>query len=210
MISVSIEELAVNRLRETFHQWVSVLRFPVSEGDLGAKLPYLTPAEERASAVPAPERAAAAKQVWAEVDDQVQNAVSKYAKELNSKLAEQLQKERRSAERHQKTLFEERKEALARQLSRDLNSKRKELEELQTQLLEMTLFSEIDKSIRLAEDRIKEAMEAERTQLQEALHFLESENARMIEHVIPGRYEMVDRVLVYPVSVEIRLAEVHP
>lgn len=210
VISVCVEELAVNRLRETFHQWVSVLRFPVKDGDLAPKLEYITPAEERNSAVPAPERASDAKAIWAEIEDQVQAAIRKYARDLNAKLTDQLQKERKKAERHQTILIEERKEALARQLSRDLSSKRKELEELQAQLQAMTLFSEIDDSIKLEEDRVKEAMEAERSQLQEAVKFLESEHKRMMEHVIPGRYDLVDAALVYPISVEIRLAEVRP
>jgi hypothetical protein len=210
VISVCVEELAVNRLRETFHQWVSVLRYPVKDGDLGSKLEYTTPAVERNSANPAPERASDAKAIWADVEDQVQASIRKYAKDLNAKLTDQLQKERRKAERHQTTLIEERKEALARQLSRDLSSKRKELEELQAQLQAMTLFSEMDVSIKLEEDRVKEAMEAERSQLQEAVTFLESEHKRMMEHVIPGRYDLVDAALVYPISVEIRLAEVLP
>jgi len=72
----------------------------------------------------------------------------------------------------------------------------------------MTLFSEIDESIRIEEERVKEAIEAERSRLREAIQFLESEHERMMEHVIPSRYELVDSALVYPVSVEIRLAEV--
>lgn len=208
VISVCVEELAVNKLKETFHQWVNVLRFPVKDGELGSKLEFITPAEERNSAIPAPERAADAKTVWAEIEDDVQSAIRKYAKDLNSKLVEQLRKERKKAERHQTTLIEERKEALAKQLSRDLGAKRKELEELQAQLQTMTLFSEIDESIRIEEERVKEAIEAERSRLREAIQFLESEHERMMEHVIPSRYDLVDSALVYPVSVEIRLAEV--
>jgi len=180
----------------------------VKDGDLGSKLEYLTPAEEQISAITAPQRAAEAKKIWAEVEDQVQVAIRKYARDLNAKLADQLHKERRKAERHQTTLIDERKEALARQLSRDLSSKRKELEELQAQLQAMTLFSEMDVSIKLEEDRVREAIEAERAQLQDTLRFLESEHKRMMEHVIPGRYDLIDAALVYPISVEIRLAEV--
>jgi SNF2 family DNA or RNA helicase len=208
IVSVCVEELAINQLRETFHQWVTVLRFPVSNGDLGKLLPYITPAEERSSAKIAPDRVAEAKAIWAEIENELQGAVRKYSKDLNAKLSDQLQREKKKAEKHQLSLIEERKEALARQMGRDISAKRRELEELQAQINDLSLFTDVDDSRKIDEARIKEAMESEQSRLFEAVAFLESEHARMMEHVIPGRYALVDAALVYPVSVEIRLPEV--
>ena len=41
LVLITVEELAVNNLRETFLQWVRTLRFPVKSGKLGAALPHV-------------------------------------------------------------------------------------------------------------------------------------------------------------------------
>lgn len=210
LVSVCVEELGVNDLRETFHQWVSVLRFPVVNGELGKRLPYATPAQERAGAKHAPDRANEAQGIWAHVGDQVGEAVKVYARELNKKLADQLGRDRAAATKHQKKLYNERSEALRKQLARDLASKRRELEELEAMKNEANLFSGLEDPTDLREDRIRDAMESERARLRETLDFLSKENSRMMEQLIPKRYALADAVLVYPVTVEIRLPEGRP
>ena len=50
VVLISIEELGVNELRETFHRWVRTLALPVRDGELGAPLPHV-PARARRDAL---------------------------------------------------------------------------------------------------------------------------------------------------------------
>ena len=47
LVLLSVEELAVNDLRETFHHWVRTVVFPVATGRLGAHLPHRAAAQLR-------------------------------------------------------------------------------------------------------------------------------------------------------------------
>ena len=48
---LSVEELAVNQLRETFHHWVRTIAFPVSKGNLGTPLPHASALSLRGASV---------------------------------------------------------------------------------------------------------------------------------------------------------------
>ena len=52
VVLLSIEELAVNDLRETFHHWVRTVAFPVRGGKLGAVLPHVPAAALAEQPVP--------------------------------------------------------------------------------------------------------------------------------------------------------------
>ena len=49
VVLLSVEELGVNELRETFHRWVRTVPLPVRDGELGEPLPH-TPARARRGA----------------------------------------------------------------------------------------------------------------------------------------------------------------
>ena len=49
VVLLSVEELAVNNLRETFHHWVHTVALPVKKGRLGNPLPHMAEAVRRAA-----------------------------------------------------------------------------------------------------------------------------------------------------------------
>ena len=97
---------------------------------------------------------------------------------------------------------------MEKQLARDISSKRNELERLNSQMAELTLFEEDKESIRIDQAKLAEEDEADRAACKEMIAFLDQENERLLKHVIPNRFELPEHVLAYPVAVEIRFREV--
>lgn len=204
LVLITVEEMATNLLREIFHHWVSVLRFPVRGSALGDPLPPVMPAEERRERAEAPELAQHAKDLWIEVEKDVDAAVKRYAQKLEEKIRAKLDKEKRRALDEQEKLLKDRRKLFESQLTRETAAQRRELKELRCRRTELTLFTEIEEADRLDEARIEEDLREERARLEETLRFLEEEHRRIVERVIPPRYELPEHLLVYPVAVEIR------
>jgi hypothetical protein len=48
LIFLTVEELAINELREPFHHWTRTYQIPILQGEIGDPLPYQTPSLDRA------------------------------------------------------------------------------------------------------------------------------------------------------------------
>ena len=89
LVLLTVEELAVNELREALHHWVRTFRLPVIDGELAEALPHLPARELRAPVVPAtPADVQRARDIWADVSVDVRRFLRDYGADLTTRLQE--------------------------------------------------------------------------------------------------------------------------
>jgi len=209
LVLLSVEELAVNELREPFHHWVRTLRLPVRGGALGPPLPYTPPADDRPSErTPSPADADKAQDIWVQVQPGVHTLVRELPQRLTSAVREHLTHMRDRALKEEKDRFRSRLQEVRRAMSETTIARiEKERDKLIAELRQRQLF---DAGAREKEARLHDLeaeLERRRGRYQELLEHLESEQARVLEKMIPQRCQLRDQVQVFPVTVEIRLPE---
>ena len=92
VVLLSIEELAVNKLRETFHRWVRTLAFPVRDGKLGKMLAHM-PAQAHRGARSATNRFD--RQRASDTLEEITAELRLWLREYTSKLTESLHRQLR-------------------------------------------------------------------------------------------------------------------
>lgn len=209
VILLSVEELAVNELRETFHHWVRTLGFPVRNGRPGAALPY---AETRAlrSGEPAGSTQAAkdARTVFDDVEPELKRFVSAHAERLTTMLRQHLEEAGARARKDEDERYRSRQGEVSALITENTIGKlEREIARLQEERRQGLLFDEghrLDEIDRSIEEKREEI--ARRTRhYQEVKQQLERERERILRNLLPKRYAMNGAAQVFPVSIEVRL-----
>ena len=207
VVLLSIEEIGVNALRETFHRWVRTLALPVRDGEIGAPLPYV-PARIRRDApeVDDPDERERAGETTEEVSAGLRVWLRTYEDELTERLAAQLRFDGEVARGREDERYRQRQgdvsalieqSTLAR-LTREIEL----LRERGRQLFDETEhLAEIEQSI---EDKQKELMRR-RQHYEELRDQLQRERTRILDHLLPKRFAMAGDAQAFPVALEIRL-----
>lgn len=203
-IYVSVEELALNDLRELIHHWVRTLRFPVKDGVLQEPVLELVPTELGVSEFR--QGTLEAQQIWEQVELDIRESLKVRAGKVTSDLARHLGEDRKSALQEQRTVFRERESEIERQLAREISALREDLEQLRKDA-ELGLFDEAE--LRKIEpssiQNVNAEIEARRQHYLPLLTYLRAENERLTSMTIPRRHALRDEVQVFPIAVEIRL-----
>lgn len=87
LVLLTVEELAINELREPFHHWTRTYAIPMVSGEAGVPLPYEMPragGEEDASGIPG------ARHVWEDVEPELKQFLSQCAAQLTTTLQARL------------------------------------------------------------------------------------------------------------------------
>lgn len=208
-VLLSVEELAVNELRESFHHWVRTLVFPVVGGKLLAALPH-TSARELRGGQATVERAdrEAARSIVEEVERELKQRIVSHAAQLTTDLEAQLERTGRAARVEADQGYRSRQAEISKLISENTLLKLgREIEGLKDERAEGWLF---DLEQRLAEiDRSIEEKQAEiarrtrhHTEVQEQL---DRERERVLRFLLPKRYAIFGTAQVFPVSIEVRL-----
>lgn len=212
VILVTIEELAVNELRETIHHWVRTLRFYVDGGRIVEKqksthVPALQDHPE--GLVVAPDLVNQARDLWGDVIDDVHGLLKEHAHRLEGEMVDRLKRDEVSEMANQKKLFVERRAELQKQLSRELNDLEKEMGKLVDDVSQDDLFtgSETFKHFNQATQDLKGERDRREQHHLEMSQFLKDEEARVLQHLLPRRYALRGDVQVFPVTIEIRFAD---
>ena len=210
LVLLSIEELAVNDLRETFHRWVRTLAFPVRNGALGEPLPHIAAADRRTGGDElSPANRAPAEELLEDVSPDLQKWLRRYRDELTERLRGQLEVDRGAARKREDDRYRQRQGEVSELIERQtLERLTREIRQLDAKRRQGQLF---DETGRLAE--IEQSMEAKQTELKrrqqhyaEIREQLQSERARILERLLPARFSLAGEAQVLPVAVEIRLA----
>lgn len=211
VILVTIEELAVNELRETVHQWVRTLRFLVRGGKIvepqGTHVPALQDHPDGLAA--APDLVNQARDVWADVVDDVHRLLREHVYRLEGEVVDRMKRDVAAETTNQKRLFAERRAELQKQLSRELKDLEKEMGKLVDDVSQDDLFTDSD--VFKDFNRATQNLEGERDRRErhhvEMREFLNDEEARVLQHLLPRRYALRGEVQAFPVTVEIRFSD---
>ena len=209
VVLLSVEELAVNALRETFHCWVRTLAFPVHDGKLGEPLPYAWVREHRrGDAVDAADSVTAA-DILEDARTHLQDWLANYQEDLTNRLRQQLEADRTAARKREDERYQQRQGEVSTLIERSTMARlNQEMARLAVQRQQGQLFDEAEQLAaieRSVEEKRREL--ARRTQHYEELRDqLQRERTRVLEHLLPNRFALAGTAQVFPVALEVRLA----
>ena len=210
-ILLTVEELGVNRLRETFHRWVRTVAFPVRDGELGRPLPHAPARSLRGAAeVRSDEARELAADLLGEATPALKKWLDDHKRRLEFRLTGQLETDRQAAQARERDRYNQRQREISRLITdTTMDRLAREIEKLKRQRDQGQLFNEaerladVDRSI---EER-KQEIKRRRTHHDEIREQLERERDRVLNRLLPGRFALSGGAQAFPVAVEVRLPE---
>jgi hypothetical protein len=208
LVLLSVEELAVNELRESFHHWVRTIAFPVQRGKLVEPLKHQAPSSLRnalAANLNGPLRSA--QELYEEIEPELKAYLRTHAEDLTSKLKLQLGTDGEQARKQEIERYSSRQGEVSALIAENTLAKvEREIERLKKDRDQGLLFDEadlieqIDRSIEEKKEEI-----ARRTRHYEEVRVqLDRERERILKHLLPKRYALSGEAQVFPVCIEIR------
>lgn len=209
VLLLTVEEMAVNELRETFHHWVRTVALPVSQGALGNALVYSGP---HAAVQPGVEDVASighGQALWDEIDTEVRTWLSAYRTQLSATISTELQVASAEARASEKEAFERRiNEVAALQKNQSIEKLKREIEERRGAALQYSLLEDVNERAERELRDLQDELRRRQNQFGDLLARLKQEKERILEHVLPNRFTLRGGAQVFPVTIEIRLPEV--
>lgn len=207
VLLLTVEQMAVNGLREPFHHWVQTFRFGIKDGELVGQLPFVTPAEDTPlGIIEDPGILAQVQELWGEIQRDVKKQITRLTQELTESLKRELQGQYQEAKRNETERFKSRIQEVKRAMSEtSIEKLEKEREKLLKEMEQLKLFPEDERS---QEERLKtldEELKRRQDHYKSLLNFLENEQNRVLKTVLVKRYELRGEARIFPVTVEIRL-----
>lgn len=204
LVLVTIEELAVNELREPCHHWVRTLAYPISGTQLLDALPHQPAACWSAEAIRGD--LDAARDLWDEVEDDIKTRVQTLQRELTASLSERMISAGKVVRDLENKRFERRKKELERAIDENQLARiAKEADKLRDKAKQMALFSEIDREIQKRLADLDAELALRKSHYEQIQERLADEAERTLKRVLPRRYALRGEARVYPIAVEIRL-----
>ena len=210
-ILLSVEEIGVNKLRETFHRWVRTVVFPVRHGKLARPLAH-APARSFSGAteVRDPGHLEQAEEILEDATLALKEWLSSHKWRLTGRLAKQLGEDGASARKHEAERYRQRQAEVSKLIT-DATMYRlgREIERLNRQRAQGQLFNEaerladLDRSI----DEKQSELKRRRSHHDEIRSQLQRERDRIVNRLLPGRFALSGGAQVFPVAVEVRLPE---
>ncbi len=208
LMLLSVEELAVNDLRETFHHWVRTLAFPVRGGVLGPPLSH-RPAMVLRQAHPVNDAGLRerARDLIDDLSPELGRFLCGHAERLTNELRRRLEVTGAQARKQEEERYKSRQGEVSSLIAENTLAKlEREIEKLKLERQQGLLFdaeARIDTIDRSIEEKREEI--ARRTRhYEEVREQLERERDRILKHVLPGRHRMTGVAQVFPVSIEVR------
>ena len=209
LVLLSVEELAVNRLRETFHRWVRTLALPVRDGELGEPLPHVPAYHLRGGRdARSPTDTALANELLEDVESDLKAVLKGHREALTQTLRQQLQTDGQAARASEDERYRERQGEVSALIEQTTSARlEREIEQLKFQRAQGALFdgdeqlTGIDRSI---EEKQRE-IERRRHHYEDIRNQLRRERERILDHLLPARYALAGEVQVFPVTLEVRL-----
>jgi hypothetical protein len=209
LLLLSVEELAVNELRETFHHWVHTVLIPVVSGALGEPLDHRPALLLRgARATLDATHHARARDLVEDLSPEIKRFLARHAQDLTAALQTQLAAAGEAA----RTLEDERYRSRQGEVSsliteHTLAKLDREIQRLKDQRHQGFLFDEA-----AGLDAIDRSIEEKRAEIARRVHHyeevrtqLDRERERILKHLLPRRHAMSAPAQVFPVTIEVRL-----
>jgi len=207
LLILHLEEMAVNELRETFHHWISSIRLPVVDGELGESLEHV-PASELGISKTCndQDRISEARDIVSECEYDLQKFIKDYQNSLTKSLIEQLDIDREVIRKEEIERFQSRQGELSAMIQQNtISNIEKQIAKIR---VEMNQRSLLDESYRL--EIMEESLTEKQAELERRTHHydelrdqLSRERERIINKVIPNRFKLSGKAQVFPVALEI-------
>jgi superfamily II DNA or RNA helicase len=207
LILLTVEELAVNELRETFHHWVRTWSMPVRKGKLAGPLPHVPASRRRRAAQQISEAwVGRGRDLWSDVEGDIKDFLKRATADLGGLILKQVELDRKTALEDENKRYQSRQGELStliegntmKRLEREIGDLR--IRRQQGLLFdEQNAFDELDRGIEQKEEELKR-----RTYHYEDLRQqLTRERQRIVAELIPRRYALRGTAQIMPVAVEI-------
>ena len=209
-VLLSVEEIGVNQLRETFHRWVRTVVFPVRDGELGPATPH-APARSLRNTGECGDEAdlEQAREILEAVGPALKKWVRDHRLRLGVRLVKQLEADGVTARERERKSYEQRVGEVSALITRGtMDRLGREIERLKGQREQGLLFDEAEGLAKLdAQTKEKKAeWERRRSHHAEIREQLRRERERVVNRLLPGRYALAETgTQLFPVAVEVRL-----
>lgn len=206
-VYLTLEELAVNELREPCHHWVRTVLLEVKGGELQPAQAVEPAVLGAVPASPAGPTVQLAREAWEDVDRDVKQWVEQSQKDLTQSLAARLQVASKLVAEREKLRFAQRHKELEKAISDNQIAKlEREIAHLESQR-QQYLFAELtDEERRRLSDKQAE-LALRRHHYDEVVARLLVEKTRTLEQILPQRYRLRGEARVYPIAVEVVVAQ---
>jgi hypothetical protein len=209
VVLLSVEEIGVNELRETFHHWVRTVAFPVKDGVLGGSLEHRAASTLRgASPTSDPALIVRATGIFEDVLPDLKVFVTRHQEALTGTLRAELEAAGEAAKAEEDRRYASRAGEVSTLIAENTLAKlEREIATLRAEQAQGTLFDQearLDDLARSIEEKQAE-VERRRRHYEEVRQQLERERERITKHLLPKRHALAGTAHVFPVCVEIRL-----
>lgn len=209
LLLLSVEELAVNDLRESFHHWVRTVVFPVRGGTLGEPLPHKSAFDWRGAVATHDEgHRARTRDLLDDLEPDLMRFLHGHAEKLTADLRGQLVRDGEQARKQEDERYRSRQGEVSSLITENTLAKlEREIEKLKAERRQGLLFNEagrletIDRSI----EEKQEEITRRRRHHEEVRDQLEKERERILKHLLPKRHAMSGEAQVFPVCLEVHL-----
>jgi hypothetical protein len=225
LILLSLEELAVNELRETFHHWVRTITLPVQGNVLGKRERHV-PARNLAASARAPRTAAGngslpggvsaptpaeedlARTIVLDVEADLEAIVTRHVEDLTESLREQLKVDGKEALSREDERYRSRQGEVSKLIERNrIQRLERQIEKLRREQQQGRLFEQrrdLDRIASSIQERERE-IERRRRHYEDAREQLELERRRIVDRLLPQRHTLAGKAQAFPVAIEVRL-----
>lgn len=209
LVLLSLEELAVNDLRETFHHWVRTLFMPVSQNALGEPLAHRPAMDLRLTRTTHDSlHISRARNLLEEITPDLKRFLTVHADHLTAELRRQLEDAGVHAQKQEEERYRSRQGEVSSLIAENTLVKlEREIAKLKAERQQGLLFEEsvkLDSIDRSIEEKQEEIARRKR-HYEEVRAQLGRERERILKHLLPRRHAMAGSVQVFPVSIEVRL-----
>ncbi len=208
-VLLSVEEIGVNKLRETFHRWVRTVVFPMRDGELGSPLPH-APARSLLGASECED--AARREQAAEILEAAAPALKQWMRDhrraLGERLAAQLEDDGAAARKRERDSYRQRLAEVSELITRTtMDRLGREIERLKGQRDQGQLFNEAERLAELERsiEEWEEELKRRRFHHDEIRDQLQRERDRTVKRLFPKRFALAGTAQLFPVAVEVRL-----
>lgn len=209
LILLTVEEMAVNQLRETFHHWARTLSIPVVNGELGQPLAYAGPHHGDQPGTLSIDKLQAARDLWDEVDEEVRSFIGRFRSNLTQSIQCELKLAHDEASAREKESFERRiNEVAALQKTQSIEKLKREIEERRNASRQYDLLEDADEKAERELRDLEDELKRRQSQFGDLLDRLKTEKERILKHVVPNRFSLRAEAQVFPVTIEIRFPKV--
>ncbi len=211
LILLSVEELGVNELRESFHHWVRTVAFPVRDDRIGRPHMNLSIAALGNGRTTAnSDVRERARGLLGDAGRDLRRWVRAHQDDLTGRLRGQLKTDEDAARKREDNRYRQREGEVSTLIEQStVRRLEREIGDLMVRREQGQLFDEagaLDKLDRSIEQKQQE-IERRRGHYEEIRNQLRRERSRILDRLLPARFKLAGEARVFPLTAEVRLPD---